>query len=224
MAFSSSHVWIGELDHEEGWAPKNWCLRTVVLEKTLESPLDSKEINPVNPIGKQPWIFVGRTVAEVPMLWPPDAKSQLTGKDPDVGKDWRQKEKGEAEDEIDSITDSMDVNLSKLWEIVKDRGAWWSAVHGVTNSWTQLSDWTATNGWNRLSPGLDELWNPGGEGASQPWPLNLPSLRRQDKRSQVPDLLSWPWEVPAQAVFSLSQVLWFQTSGLLHLELMAVLA
>ena len=89
-----------ELDHEEGWAPKNWCLQTVVLEKTLESPLDSKEIKTINPKGKQLWIFTGRTNTEVPMLWPPDAKSQLIGKDLDAGKDWRQEEKGTAEDEI----------------------------------------------------------------------------------------------------------------------------
>ena len=84
--FSSSHVWMWELDHKEGWALKNWCFWTVVLEKTLESPLDSK-IKPVNPKGNQPWIFIGRTDAEAPIIWPPDAKSRLTGKDPDAGKD-----------------------------------------------------------------------------------------------------------------------------------------
>ena len=100
--FSSSHVPMGELDHKGGWAPKKWCFRTVVLEKTLESPLDSKEIKPVNPKGDQPWIFTGRTDAEAaaPILWPPDAKSWLFGKDPDAGKYWRQKEKREAEDEM----------------------------------------------------------------------------------------------------------------------------
>ena len=89
--FSSSHVRMWELDHKEGWAPKNWCFRTVVLEKTLESPLDSKEIKPVHPKEDQSWIFVGRTdaEAEAPTLWPPDAKSRLIGKDPNVGKDWR---------------------------------------------------------------------------------------------------------------------------------------
>ena len=91
-----------ELDHEEDWAPKNWCLQTVVLEKTLESPLDSKEIKPVNPKGNQPRILIGRTdtEAEVPILWPPDAKSPLIGKDPDAGKDWGQEEKGVTEDEM----------------------------------------------------------------------------------------------------------------------------
>ena len=89
-----------EWDHKEGWAPKNWCFQTVVLEKTLESPLDCKEIQPVNPKGNQPWIFIRRIVAEAdaPILWPPDVKSQLIGNDPDAGKDWKQKEKKVAED------------------------------------------------------------------------------------------------------------------------------
>ena len=91
-----------ELDHKEGWVPKNWCFWTVVLEKTLESPLDCKEIKPVNPKGNQPWIFIERTDAETKalILWPPDAKSWLTGKDPNPGKDWRQEEKGTTEDEM----------------------------------------------------------------------------------------------------------------------------
>ena len=100
--FHGSHVQIRELDHKEGWVPKNWCFWIVVLEKSLESPLESKEIKPVNPKGNQPWIFTGRTdaEAEASILKPPDAKSQLTGKDPDAGKDWKQKEKGAAEDEM----------------------------------------------------------------------------------------------------------------------------
>ena len=89
-----------ELNHKEGWVLKNWCLQTVVLEKTLEGPLDSMEVKPVNPIGNQPWIFIGRTDAEAPILWPLDAKIQLIGKDPDAAKDWRQKKKGIAEDEM----------------------------------------------------------------------------------------------------------------------------
>ena len=99
--FSSSHVWMWELDHKESWAPKNWCFWTVVLEKTLESPLDCKEIKPVNPKRNQSWIFIGETdgEAEAPNLWPLD-KNWLIGKDPDAGKDWRQEEKGMTEDEM----------------------------------------------------------------------------------------------------------------------------
>ena len=138
--FSSTHIQIWELDHKEGWAPKNWCFRTVVLEKTLESPLNCKEIEPVNPKGNQPWIFIGRTDAETeaPIFWPPDAKSQLIGKDPDPGKDWGQ-EKEEREDEmIGWHHPSMDMSLSKLREVVKDQEARRAAVHGLTKSWTNL--------------------------------------------------------------------------------------
>ena len=100
--FSSSHVWMWELDCKESWVPKNWCFWTVVVEKTLESPLDGKEIQPVHPKGDQSWVFIGRTdvEAETPILRPPDAKSWLIRKDPDAGKDWRQREKGTAEDEV----------------------------------------------------------------------------------------------------------------------------
>ena len=100
--FSSSHVWMWELDHKESWVPKNWWFWTVVLEKTLESPLDCKEIKPVHPKGNQSWLFIRRTdtEAETPILWPSDAKNWLTGKDPDAGKDWRQEEKGTTEDEM----------------------------------------------------------------------------------------------------------------------------
>ena len=99
--FSSSHVWMSELDQKEGWVLKNWYFQIVVLEKTLESPLDCKELKLVNPKGNQPWIFIERTdaEAEAPILWPPEAKSRHIGKDPDAGKDWRQN-KGAAEDEM----------------------------------------------------------------------------------------------------------------------------
>ena len=111
--FSSSHVWMWELDYKESWAQKNWCFWSVVLEKTLESPLDCKEIQPVHPKGDQSWVFIGRTdfEAEIPVLWPPDRKSRLIWKDPDAGKDWEQEEKGMTEDDrwLDGITDSMDM-------------------------------------------------------------------------------------------------------------------
>ena len=99
--FSNSHIWMWVLDYKESWAPKNWCFWTVVLEKTLESPLDCKEIQPFHPKGNKSWIFIGRidVEAETPILWPPDAKNWLIGKDPDAGKDWKQ-EKGMTEDEI----------------------------------------------------------------------------------------------------------------------------
>ena len=100
--FPSSHVWMWELNDKESWAPKNWCFWTVVLEKTLVSPLDCKEIQPIHPKGDQSWVFIGRTdvEAETPIFWPSDAKSWLIRKDPDAGKDWRQEEKGTTEDEM----------------------------------------------------------------------------------------------------------------------------
>ena len=100
--FSSSHVWMWEFDHKESWVPKNWCFWTAMLEKTLESPFDRKEIQPVHPKGNQPWIFIGRTdaEAETPILWPPGVKSWLIWKNPDAGIDWKLEEKGTAEDEM----------------------------------------------------------------------------------------------------------------------------
>ena len=142
--FSSSYVWMWELDYKESWALKNWCFWTVVLEKTLESPLECKEIKPVNPKGNQSWIFIGRTDAEVEalVLSPPDEKNWLFGKDPDAGKDWRQ-EKGATEDEMGGWhLELMDMSLSKLQELVMNRAAWHAAVHGITKSQTRLSDWT----------------------------------------------------------------------------------
>ena len=145
--FSSSHVWMWELDNKERWALKNWCFWTVVLEKTLECPLDCKEIQAVHPKGNQSWIFIGRTVAETetPILWPPDMKNWLFGKDPDDGQDWRQEEEGTIRMRwLDDFTDSVGMTLSKLQELVIDREACRAASMGlqkVRHNWsTELKD------------------------------------------------------------------------------------
>ena len=135
-----------KLDCEESWAPKNWCFWTVVWEKTLESPLDSKEIQPVHPKENQSWVFIGRTYveAEAPILWPPHAKSWLIGKDPDAGRDWGQEEKGMTEDEMAGWHHQLNGHEFefKLRKLVMDREAWRAVIHGVTKSWTRLSNWT----------------------------------------------------------------------------------
>ena len=136
-----------ELDHKEGWAPKNWCFQILVLEKTLESPLNCKEAKPVNPKGNQPWIFMEGLMLKlklqyfVHLMWRANSlkKTLMLGKiEGKSRRGWQRMRR------LDSITSSMDMNLSKLQETVKDTGAWHAVVYRAANSWTQLSDWTMT--------------------------------------------------------------------------------
>ena len=148
--FSLSHLWMGELDHKEGWALKNWCFWTVVLEKTLEIPLDCKEIQPVHPNGDQSWVFIGRTdvEAETPILWPPDVKSWLIGNDPDVRKDWRHEEKGTTEHEMAGWHHQLDGHESE-WTLGVGDGQWGLACY---DSWgCKKSDTTERLNWTELT-------------------------------------------------------------------------
>ena len=159
--FPSSHVWMWELDCKESWEPKNWCFWTVVLEKTLESPLDCKEIQPVHPKGNQSWMFIGRTDVEVetPILWPPDAQSWLIGKDPDAGKDWRQEEKGTTEDEVAGWQHRL-VSLW-TWVWVNSGSWWWTGRPGVLQSMGSQRvghDWATELNWTELVSSLPMLW------------------------------------------------------------------
>ena len=158
--FSSSHVWMWELDHKESSVLKNWCfwiggvglLRVQDSPRLFESPLDSNEIKPVNPKGNESWIFIGRTdaKAEAPILWPPNGKNWLTGKDPDAGKmEGRRRRGWQRMRWLDGITDLMDFSLSMLWELLMDREAWHVAVHGVERVW---NDWATKLNWGYWIP------------------------------------------------------------------------
>ena len=149
-----------ELDWEESWTLKNWCFWTVVLEKTPESPLDCKEIQPVHPKGDQPCVFFGRNdaKAETPVLWPPHAKSWLIGTLMLGGIGGRRRRGRQRMRWLDGITDSMDVSLSELRELVMDGKAWGAAIHGVAKSQTRLSDWTELN-WNIFYPLQLHFWS-----------------------------------------------------------------
>ena len=222
--FSSSDVWIWEPNHKEGRVPKNWCFQTVVLEKTLKSHLDCKEIKPVNPKGNQPWIFIGRTdtEGEDPVVWPPNVKSQLTGKDIDAGKDWRQEEKGTTGDEMVGQHHWLNgMSLSKFWEMVKDREAWRAAVSpwgckelDMTQQLNNNEDyWTVGFKWNLTK----SYWVLG----TKYWKLRIQSTSVSDAipsltglnhhhshaisdsilpQGRLLDLVSWPWCVPVSTV------------------------
>ena len=159
MFFSSCHVQMWKLDYKASWALKTWYFWAVVLEKTLKSPLDCKEIQPVSPKGNQSWIIIGKTdtESETPIFWPPDAKNWLIGKDPNAGEDWRCRIRGQQRMSwLDGITDPKDMSSSKFQELVMNREAWHAAVHGVAKCQTRLSNWIdITNAFCLVSPHLN---------------------------------------------------------------------
>ena len=171
--FSSSHVWMWELDGEESWVPKNWCFWTMVLEKTLESPLNCKKIHPVHPKEVQSWVFIGRTdaEAETPILWPPDAKSWLIGKDPNPGKDW-----GAAGEGDDRGWDGWMASPMLWTRVWVDSGSWW---------------WTGR-------PGM--LWFMGSQRVGYDWATELIVKVKSLSRVQ---LLATPWTVAYHALQSM---------------------